>query len=97
MIVILRKEKAAWLDKVPSGLCGKPDNNLFGQCITVYGKQTGRVAASGRRVALTLILTGQEPCQSALMCGTPMCVMGFFKCAKKQGPLHVKPRCDNAT
>lgn len=58
MIDILRKEKAAWLDKVPSGLCGKPDNNPFGPCIIVYGKQTGRVAALGRRAALTLILTG---------------------------------------
>lgn len=41
MIGVLRKEKAAWLDKVPSGLRGKPDNNPFGQCITVYGRQTG--------------------------------------------------------
>lgn len=30
MIGVLRKEKAAWLDKVPSGLRGKPDNNPFG-------------------------------------------------------------------
>lgn len=60
MIDILKKEKAAQLDKVPSGLCGKPDNNPFGQCIIAYGKQTGRAAALGKRAALTLILTDKN-------------------------------------
>lgn len=34
-------KKKLWLGKVTSVLCGKPENNPFGRCILVCGKQTG--------------------------------------------------------
>lgn len=37
----LGNKKHPWRAKVTSGHCGKPENSLFGQCIIVYGKQTG--------------------------------------------------------
>lgn len=88
----LGKKKHPWLDKVTSGLCGKPENNLFGQCIIVYGKQTG------------ICIKKKGNCNTDFNWIRSMSIIinewntrdFFFKYSKKQGPLHLKPRRDHA-
>ena len=80
-------KKKLWLGKVTSVLCGKPENNPFGQCVVVYGKQ---VAALGKKAALKLILTWPGPRQSVEMIGTPMTRDWVFQICKEKGTITLK-------